>query len=154
MSRRDTAPKAAPLNNRDAEAEHSFREGDSVTASKAYGGQSGTVIGTQGRSYVMVQHTDGSEGIYHFTDVTESSVEFDQQEELEDEYEIRTATELRVALNDIGYEATEIPEMIKKLEAAPMVKSYLMDGVISARKDLESVLQAASRNVTRKVLSR
>lgn len=135
------------------EPEHSFCEGDELTASEAYGGLSGTVIGTQGRSYVMVQHTDGSEGIYHFTDVAESSVELDQQE-LDDEYEIRTTAELRVALNDIGYEASEIPEMIEKLNSTPMVKSYLMDGVISVRKDLESVLQAASRNVTRKVLSR
>lgn len=86
--------------------------------------------------------------------VAESSVEFDQQEELEDEYEIRTAAELRVALNDIGYEATEIPEMIKKLEAAPVVKSYLMGGVILTREDLKSVLTAASRNVQKKELSR
>ena len=136
------------------EPEHTFREGDELTASEAYGGKSGTVIGTQGRSYVMVQHHDGSEGIYHFTDVAESSVEYDQQEELDAEDEIRTVAELRVALKDIGYEATEIPEMIKKLEAAPMVKTYLMGGVISAREDLESVLQVASRNVTRKVLSR
>ena len=135
------------------EPEHSFCEGDELTASEAYGGLSGTVIGTQGRSYVMVQHTDGSEGIYHFTDVAESSVEFDQQE-LDDEYEIRTTAELRVALNDIGYEATEIPEMIAKLEAAPVVKSYLMGGVISARGDLESVLRAATRNVQKKELSR
>ena len=133
--------------------EHSFREGDELTASEAYGGKSGTVIGTQGRSYVMVQHTDGSEGIYHFSDVAESSFEFDQQE-LDDEDEIRAAVELRVALNDIGYEATEIPGMIKQLEAATMVKSYLMGGVISAREDLESVLVAASRNVKQKELSR
>jgi len=135
------------------EPEHEFREGDELTASEAYGGKSGTVIGTQGRSYVMVQHTDGSEGIYHFTDVAESSFEFDQQE-LDAEDEILTAAELRVTLNDIGYEATEIQEMIKKLEAAPMVKSYLMGGVISAREDLESVLSAASRNVQKKELSR
>ncbi len=133
--------------------EHSFREGDELTASEAYGGKSGTVLGTQGRSYVMVQHTDGSEGIYHFSDVAESSFEFDQQE-LDDEDEIRAAVELRVALNDIGYEATEIPGMIKQLEAATMVKSYLMGGVISAREDLESVLVAASRNVKQKELSR
>ena len=134
------------------EPEHEFCEGDELTASEAYGGKSGTVIGTQGRSYVMVQHTDGSEGIYHFSDVAESSFEFAQQE-LDVEDEILTAAELRVALNDIGYEATEIAEMIKKLEAAPMVKSYLMGGVISAREDLESVLAAASRNVQKKVLT-
>ena len=134
------------------EPEHSFREGDELTASEAYGGKSGTVFGTRGRSYVMVLHTDGSEGIYHFTDVAESSFEFEQQE-LDDEDEIRAAAELRAALNDIGYEATEIAEMIKKLEAAPMVKSYLMGGVISAREDLESVLAAASRNVQKKVLT-
>ena len=134
------------------EPEHSFCEGDELTASEAYGGKSGTVIGTQGRSYVMVQHNDGSEGIYHFTDVAESS-ELDQQE-LEDEDEIWTTAELRTVLEDIGYEAIEVPSMITKLDAAPAVKSYLMGGVISAREDLESVLMAANRNVKQKELSR
>lgn len=135
------------------EPEHSFIDGDEVTASEAYGGLSGTVIGTQGRSYVMVQHNDGSEGIYHFTDVAESD-ELEQQEELEDEDEIWTTAEFTAALDDIGYDATEIPEMITKLNAAPAVKSYLMGGVISAREDLESVLMAANRNVRQKELSR
>ena len=135
------------------EPEHSFREGYELTASEAYGGKSGTVTGTQGRSYVMVHHTDGSEGIYHCTDLAESSVELERRE-LEDENEIRTKTELTAVLDDIGYEAAEIPEMIAKLDGAPAVKKYLMSGVISSREDLESVLVAASRNVKQKELSR
>lgn len=134
------------------EPEHSFCEGDELTASEAYGGKSGTVTGTQGRSYVIVQHNDGSEGIYHYTDVAESSVL--NQQELEDEDEIWSTAELRTVLEDIGYEATEVPSMITKLDAVPAVKTYLMGGVISAREDLESVLMAASRNVKQKELSR
>jgi len=119
------------------EPEHCFREGDELRATPAYSGKAGIVTGTHGRSYVTLLHDDGSSAIYHYSDLTDNG-----------------AYSLSSVLTRIGYEATEIPEMIEKLNSTPMVKSYLMDGVISVRKDLESVLQAASRNVTRKVLSR
>jgi len=85
------------------------------------------------------------------SDVAESS-EFDQQEQEDDE--LGTTVDIATLLEHIGYGVTEIPEMVEKLNEAPVVKSYLMSGVITARSDLESVLQTAGNSKVIKNLQR
>lgn len=119
------------------EPEHQFRDGDELTASETYGGKSGVVTATQGRSYVMVQHTDGSEGIYHFSDLVPTE---EACGKLGIEQGVWSAGEVKAALDYLGFGRRKAQEMYERLELAPQVKAYLMSGVISSRVDLENVI--------------
>lgn len=61
-----------------AENNNTFREGQDVMASPTYGGAVGRVKSTNG-DYVIVEHTDGTEHSYHFSDL--DSLELDDEDD-------------------------------------------------------------------------
>lgn len=123
-----------------AKAEHWFRDGNRVKVSEAYGGKSGVVVGTQGKAFILVEHDDGTSGIYHFHEIAgvRERMRCEDQETWE-------KIKVREVLTYLGYGRARAAAMLRQLEELPQIKDYIMTGVISTRADLETVVRAASR---------